>query len=44
MAKHRIRIIKIIVQLAMDQHGIKFPTKTEHDQSSQFNYRDSQKQ
>ena len=31
MTKHRIRIIKIIVQLAMDQHGAKFPTKTEHD-------------
>ena len=30
MAKHRIRIIKIIVQLAMDQHGAKFPMKTKH--------------
>ena len=31
MAKHRIRIIKIIMQLTMDQHGAKFPKKTEHD-------------
>ena len=31
MTKHRIRIIKIIVQLAMDQHGAKVPTKTKHD-------------
>ena len=31
MTKYRIRIIKIIVQLAMDQHGTKVPTKTEHD-------------
>ena len=29
--KHRIRIIKIIVQLAMDQHRPKFPMKIKHD-------------
>ena len=29
--KHRIRIIKIIVQLVKDQHGAKFPTRIKHD-------------